>query len=56
MWLVGFLGISEHRGLTGGTAATAAAAAAGADKWVFPEPILDEPAYRRKVRQLEGSA
>jgi hypothetical protein len=36
--------------------AAAAAAAAGADKWVFPAPILDEPAYRRAVRQAEGTA
>jgi hypothetical protein len=33
-----------------------AAAAAGADKWVFPKPILDEPAYRRELKQLESSA
>uniref|UniRef100_A0A383VVX6 Uncharacterized protein n=1 Tax=Tetradesmus obliquus TaxID=3088 RepID=A0A383VVX6_TETOB len=33
-----------------------AATEEGADKWVFPDPILDEPAYRRHVRQLEGSA
>ncbi|KAF6258243.1 hypothetical protein COO60DRAFT_1138059 [Scenedesmus sp. NREL 46B-D3] len=33
-----------------------AASEEGADKWVFPDPILDEPAYKRHVRQLEGSA
>lgn len=27
---------------------------AGADKWVFPDPILDELRYRQEIREVEG--
>eukprot|EP00775_Hariotina_reticulata_P003202 gene3202-3479_t len=31
-----------------------AAVEEGADKWVFPDPILDEPKYRQTIREVEG--